>query len=62
LTVSIRHLVLAAVVGVSSPRRLRPKPLRADLPRGFPPPNIPADNLLTWEKVELGRFLFYDTR
>jgi len=33
-------------------------------PRGFPPegPNIPADNPLTWERVELGRFLFYDKR
>lgn len=32
------------------------------LPRGFPAPDIPADNPLTWEKVELGRLLFYDTR
>jgi cytochrome c peroxidase len=33
-----------------------------DLPRGFPVPENPADNPLTWERVELGRLLFYDTR
>ena len=43
-------------------------PLRADtpydvvVPRGFPRPRIPPDNPLTVEKIELGRFLFYDTR
>ena len=33
-----------------------------DLPRGFPPPPIPEDNPLTAAKVELGRYLFFDTR
>jgi cytochrome c peroxidase len=33
-----------------------------DLPPGFPQPKVPADNPMTAEKVELGRFLFYDTR
>jgi len=33
-----------------------------DLPPGFPPPKVPADNPMTPEKVELGRHLFYDTR
>lgn len=37
-------------------------PYVLDLPRGFPPPEVPADNPLTWERVELGRLLFYDTR
>jgi cytochrome c peroxidase len=37
-------------------------PYELTLPRGFPEPDIPADNPLTWEKVELGRLLFYDTR
>jgi cytochrome c peroxidase len=37
-------------------------PYELHLPRGFPEPSIPEDNPLTWEKVELGRFLFYDTR
>lgn len=37
-------------------------PYELQLPRGLPMPRIPADNPLTWEKVELGRLLFYDTR
>ena len=32
------------------------------LPKGFPKPRIPADNPMTPAKVELGRYLFYDTR
>jgi len=32
------------------------------LPPGFPPPHVPADNPMTVEKVELGRHLFYDRR
>ena len=32
------------------------------LPRGFPPPTVPADNPMSEEKVSLGRHLFYDTR
>ncbi len=32
------------------------------VPEGFPDLRIPEDNPLTVEKVELGRFLFYDTR
>jgi len=42
-----------------------PKPTAAckiELPRGFPCPNVPADNPITTEKIELGRFIFYDTR
>jgi cytochrome c peroxidase len=62
--VSIRHLALAAVVGmfVAAAPVAAETPYTLDLPRGFPAPDIPADNPLTWEKVELGRFLFYDTR
>ncbi len=33
-----------------------------NLPEGFPLPQIPADNPMSAEKVELGRHLFYDTR
>lgn len=33
-----------------------------NLPKGFPKPNVPADNPMTRAKVELGRYLFYDTR
>ena len=32
------------------------------LPPGFPPPRVPADNPMTAAKVELGRYLFYDRR
>ena len=32
------------------------------LPPGFPYPKVPADNPMTGEKVELGRYLFYDKR
>ena len=33
-----------------------------DLPDHFPTPNVPEDNPMSQEKVDLGRFLFYDTR
>jgi cytochrome c peroxidase len=33
-----------------------------DLPDGVPEPRVPEDNPMTAEKVELGRFLFYDTK
>ncbi len=33
-----------------------------NLPKGFPKPFVPADNPMTAAKVELGRYLFYDTR
>jgi len=32
------------------------------LPKGYPTPKIPEDNPMTAEKVDLGRFLFYDRR
>jgi cytochrome c peroxidase len=32
------------------------------LPLGFPQPPVPADNPMTYPKVELGRHLFYDPR
>jgi cytochrome c peroxidase len=33
-----------------------------DLPPGFPEPRVPDDNPMNAAKVELGRYLFYDTR
>src|SRR5580693_5321320 len=33
-----------------------------NLPKGFPKPYVPADNPMSEAKVELGRYLFYDTR
>ena len=32
------------------------------LPAGIAPPMVPADNPMSAEKIELGRYLFYDTR
>lgn len=32
------------------------------LPSGFPRPAVPQDNPMSAQKVELGRYLFYDTR
>ncbi len=37
-------------------------PFRWDLPDWAPRPPVPDDNPMSAEKVELGRFLFYDTR
>src|SRR5580698_6054464 len=33
-----------------------------NLPKGFPKPYVPADDPMTAGKVELGRYLFYDSR
>jgi cytochrome c peroxidase len=33
-----------------------------NLPRGFPRPAVPGDNPMSAAKVELGRYLFGDTR
>lgn len=33
-----------------------------NLPKGFPKPYVPADNPMSEAKVELGRYLFFDTR
>ncbi|MEP7313061.1 MAG: MbnH family di-heme enzyme [Pseudomonadota bacterium] len=35
---------------------------RWQLPRGFPPPAVPADNPMSQAKVDLGRLLFSETR
>ncbi|MFN8009374.1 MAG: di-heme enzyme [Terriglobia bacterium] len=37
-------------------------PYEWSLPPGFPHPNVPPDNLMTAQKVDLGRHLFYDKR
>ncbi|MGO9261097.1 MAG: MbnH family di-heme enzyme [Bryobacteraceae bacterium] len=37
-------------------------PYEWNLPPGFPLPNVPPDNPMTKEKVDLGRYLFYDKR
>lgn len=35
-------------------------PFKLDIPKNFPAPYIPEDNTLTWERIELGKRLFYD--
>lgn len=52
-------LLLAAGCGSSSPD---PAPYEWKLPSGFPEPAVPEDNPMSAAKVELGRYLFYDTR
>lgn len=39
-----------------------PEPWVWELPPGFPEPWVPDDNPMSAAKVELGRYLFYDTR
>jgi cytochrome c peroxidase len=38
------------------------EPYRWDLPKGVPPPPVPAANPMSVAKVRLGRYLFYDKR
>lgn len=42
------------------PSEFAPTPYKLEIPSHFPQMQIPADNPLTEEGVELGRFLFYD--
>jgi len=48
--------------GGTDHRRVRADAWEWDLPAGFPTPGVPADNPLTAEKIELGRYLFLDKR
>ena len=52
-----------ALLGVcGAPGGVGAAEFRWKLPLGFPVPAVPEDNPMSWEKVELGRFLFYDKR
>lgn len=51
--------VLSQKIAVSNAQTVEYK---WDLPKGFPTPNVPADNPMSEAKVELGRHLFYDKR
>lgn len=45
------------------PEKYKPTPYEIDIPYGFPTKmNIPEDNPMTVEGIELGRYLFYDGR
>ena len=48
--------------GTVDPLSGDPALFRWELPAGFVPPDVPADNPMSAAKVELGRRLFYDTR
>lgn len=50
--------ILAAAVWLWS----GPRDYEWPLPENFPRPNVPVDNPMTAAKVELGRWLFHDTR
>ena len=52
----IAVLLLAAAIPAM------PADYQWNLPKGFPKPYVPSDNPMTPAKVELGRYLFYDTR
>lgn len=54
---------LAALAAASCGGESAPTPgYDFNLPAGFPEPQVPADNPMTSEKVELGRALFFDER
>lgn len=57
-----RVLLLALILAFDGCGYHRGTPYEWQLPPGFPEPLVPADNELTMEKVELGRYLFYDKR
>ena len=54
---------LCAVIAISacSPQK-QATPYQWNIPEGFPAPNIPTDNPMTQEKVDLGERLFNDVR
>jgi cytochrome c peroxidase len=74
----VAHIAAIVVLGLVFCPAIRPRPALAEsrqwewhLPTGFPIPSVPEDdpdtpeneaNPMSWEKVVLGRFLFYDTR
>lgn len=50
------------VAGCGDASGFRTTEFEFQLPEGIPLPDVPEDNPMTVEKVELGRFLFYDQR
>jgi cytochrome c peroxidase len=60
-TFAVLWLAAAGLVGALG-GCVRETPYDWRLPPGFPQPRVPEDNLLTQEKVDLGRRLFYDKR
>ena len=59
----LRRVFLAAVLlCVAGQVALAGEEYQWNLPKGFPKPYVPANNPMSAAKVELGRYLFYDTR
>jgi len=52
----------ADAAGGANHRQVRADSWPWDLPPGFPAPPVPGDNPLSVEKIELGRYLFFDKR
>ncbi|MCB9169783.1 MAG: c-type cytochrome [Flavobacteriales bacterium] len=69
---AILVLVAVSIIGISGCRKEDPEPpadtgfhatpYDLQIPSNLPPMTIPADNPITQEGVELGRYLFYDER
>ena len=56
-------MLLGALLAVAATARAGPPAAYAwQLPRGFPPPAVPADDPMSQAKVDLGRRLFFDPR
>jgi cytochrome c peroxidase len=56
--------IIFLILGTAATEAQDPEvtPWEWDLPPGFPEPVVPENNPMTVEKVELGRYLFYDPR
>lgn len=53
-------VLLMIIVGLIACSEYKPTPYQWPLVEGFPRPQVPADNPMTVEKVELGKQLFFD--
>jgi cytochrome c peroxidase len=57
-----RWLLRCGIAGMAAVACLMGADFDWNVPKGFPRPPVPADNPMSAAKVELGRYLFYDTR
>ncbi len=53
-------VICAGLMGLMACSEPQPTPYVWPIPADFPKPTVPAHNPMTAEKVELGRYLFYD--
>lgn len=56
----IHHLLSLSLCTLLACSEQTPSNYHWPLPPDFPPPTVPTDNLMTTEKITLGRHLFYD--